>query len=101
MSTPPCRSCGSEGLRPFLSLGDTPLADALVKPADAGGPEGRYPLEVAFCPGDWNGQNGVTPVDYRAFRNDWSAGGADFNGDQATDMQDYVEFLAAYQAGCP
>jgi SAM-dependent methyltransferase len=50
VSTPPCRSCGSDGLRPFLSLGDTPLADALVKPADAGGPEGRYPLEVAFCP---------------------------------------------------
>ncbi len=49
-STPPCRSCGNDGLMPFLDLGATPLSDALV-------PEGRveerdpeFPLEVAFCP---------------------------------------------------
>lgn len=43
-----CRSCGSPALRVFLSLGETPLADALV-PADFEGEEDRYPLDVAFC----------------------------------------------------
>ena len=43
-----CRSCGAEGLRPFLSLGETPLADALVRP-ELDAPEARFPLEVAFC----------------------------------------------------
>ncbi|MCP4435794.1 MAG: class I SAM-dependent methyltransferase [Actinomycetia bacterium] len=47
---PPCRSCGANDLELFLSLGDTPLADALVKPEDVDRPEGQYPLEVAFCP---------------------------------------------------
>lgn len=42
-----CRSCGSPGLRLFLSLGDTPLADALVEPGRQ--EEDRYPLDVAFC----------------------------------------------------
>jgi SAM-dependent methyltransferase len=36
---------------PFLDLGRTPLADALVKPDELDGPEERFPLEVAFCPG--------------------------------------------------
>jgi SAM-dependent methyltransferase len=45
-----CRSCRLEGLRPFLSLGKTPLADALVRPEDLGEIEARYPLDVAFCP---------------------------------------------------
>jgi SAM-dependent methyltransferase len=34
----------------FLSLGTTPLADALVAPERAGEPEERFPLDVAFCP---------------------------------------------------
>jgi SAM-dependent methyltransferase len=45
-----CRSCGSDRLRTFLSLGETPLADALLAPEDLNGPEPRYPLDVAFCP---------------------------------------------------
>ena len=45
-----CRSCHGSTLRPFLSLGSTPLADALVAPGDWGGEE-RFPLEVAFCVG--------------------------------------------------
>ena len=45
-----CRSCGSEGLLGFLSLGPTPLTDAYVPPDRAGEPEARYPLDVAFCP---------------------------------------------------
>jgi SAM-dependent methyltransferase len=44
-----CRSCGSEGLLAFLSLGPTPLTDAYVSPEQAGEPEPRYPLDVAFC----------------------------------------------------
>jgi SAM-dependent methyltransferase len=47
---PTCRSCGSRGLRTFLSLGKTPLADALVEPDAAAGVEPRFPLDVAFCP---------------------------------------------------
>ena len=43
-----CRSCGAPVGAPFLDLGETPLADALVDPARAGG-EDRFPLAVAFC----------------------------------------------------
>ena len=45
-----CRSCRTPGLRPFLSLGKTPLADALVVPERVAEPEARFPLDVAFCP---------------------------------------------------
>lgn len=45
-----CRSCGSDALEVFLSLGTTPLADALVAPERLGEPEPRFPLDVAFCP---------------------------------------------------
>jgi len=47
---PPCRSCGDEGLLPFLDLGSTPLSDALVPPERADQPDDEYPLEVTFCP---------------------------------------------------
>jgi SAM-dependent methyltransferase len=46
----PCRSCGEPGLRPFLSLGKTPLADALLTTATLSEEEPRFPLDVAFCP---------------------------------------------------
>jgi SAM-dependent methyltransferase len=45
-----CRSCREPGLRPFLSLGKTPLADALLTEASLSEPEPRFPLDVAFCP---------------------------------------------------
>jgi SAM-dependent methyltransferase len=45
-----CRSCGGRDLEVFLSLGELPLADALLRPEDAGSPEPRFPLDVAFCP---------------------------------------------------
>jgi SAM-dependent methyltransferase len=48
MST--CRSCGADGLESFLSLGEQPLADGLLRADDLTRPEPRYPLEVAFCP---------------------------------------------------
>jgi SAM-dependent methyltransferase len=44
-----CRSCGSTDLTTFLSLGDLPLADGLLREEDLSAPEGRYPLDVAFC----------------------------------------------------
>jgi SAM-dependent methyltransferase len=47
---PACRSCGSSDLEPFLDLGATPLADALVSSDMLGVEEARYPLEIAFCP---------------------------------------------------
>ncbi|MGH2683939.1 MAG: methyltransferase domain-containing protein, partial [Actinomycetota bacterium] len=50
MTAHACRSCGERGLRTFLSLGTTPLADALVSPRNAEEPEPRFPLDVAFCP---------------------------------------------------
>ncbi len=45
-----CRLCGEARLETFLSLGRTPLADALVRPEAAGLPEERFSLDVAFCP---------------------------------------------------
>ena len=45
---PSCRSCGGGRLEVFLSLGDLPLADALLR--DPGEPEARFQLDVAFCP---------------------------------------------------
>jgi SAM-dependent methyltransferase len=47
---PVCRSCGGSRLKPFLSLGKTPLADALVPVERLEAAEARYPLDVAFCP---------------------------------------------------
>jgi SAM-dependent methyltransferase len=44
-----CRSCGSAALRPFLSLGRMPIANALLAEADLARKEARYPLEVGFC----------------------------------------------------
>lgn len=44
-----CRACGASGLRLVLSLGRTPLANALLRPEQVGAPEPRYPLDLAFC----------------------------------------------------
>lgn len=43
-----CRSCGTSGLHPILDLGSTPLANALLDPADAG-VEGVFPLKLVLC----------------------------------------------------
>lgn len=47
---PPCRSCGSQRLQLILSLGQTPLANALLTAEQITEPEPVYPLELAFCP---------------------------------------------------
>jgi SAM-dependent methyltransferase len=44
-----CRSCGAPQLRPVLSLGSTPLADALPTAEQLGEPEISVPLDVVFC----------------------------------------------------
>jgi len=45
-----CRSCGASPLAAVLSLGETPLANALLREEDLGSVEPRYPLDLAFCP---------------------------------------------------
>lgn len=45
-----CRSCEKPDLRTILSLGRTPLANALLTEDQLGQPEATYPLDLAFCP---------------------------------------------------
>ena len=45
----PCRSCGHTDLKPILSLGRTPLADALLTEEQLGLPELIVPLDWVFC----------------------------------------------------
>lgn len=44
-----CRSCGSNQLSLFLSLGNHPLANALLTADKLGQPEQTYPLDVVLC----------------------------------------------------
>lgn len=44
-----CRACGAGGLDPILSLGRTPLANALLTKDQLEADEPTYPLELAFC----------------------------------------------------
>lgn len=45
-----CRSCGHDELIPVLNLGETPLADRLLKEEQLSQPELIVPLELVFCP---------------------------------------------------
>src|SRR5262245_1374723 len=45
-----CRSCGAAPLADVLSLGRTPLANALRDRAALARPEPTFPLDLAFCP---------------------------------------------------
>lgn len=44
-----CRSCGNTDLHNVLSLGRTPLANALLTGKEAGETEETYPLDLVFC----------------------------------------------------
>jgi SAM-dependent methyltransferase len=44
-----CRSCGASALTPVLSLGTTPVANALVDPDRAPAADPAFPLEIVFC----------------------------------------------------
>src|ERR671932_73878 len=45
-----CRSCGKTGLVNVFSLGQTPLANALLTEEQLQQPEQIYPLDLTFCP---------------------------------------------------
>jgi hypothetical protein len=45
-----CRSCGNPNLKPILSFGCTPLADALLEEEQLKKPELMVPLDLVFCP---------------------------------------------------
>lgn len=44
-----CRSCGGSAPRPFLSLGETPIANSLLTEDRLAASEPRFPLGVGFC----------------------------------------------------
>lgn len=50
LALPVCRSCNCDDLRLILSLGRTPLANALLTEEQLQEPEPLYPLDLAFCP---------------------------------------------------
>lgn len=50
-AVPVCRSCSGRSLAEILDLGRVPLANALLAESQLGEPEGRFPLELMFCPG--------------------------------------------------
>lgn len=45
-----CRTCGHDDLKTILSLGYTPLANALLTEEKLGQPDDTYPLDLVFCP---------------------------------------------------
>lgn len=49
-SSPMCRSCGQTDLKLVLSLGKTPLANALLTAEQLERSESTFPLDLAFCP---------------------------------------------------
>ena len=44
-----CRSCDSTAIEPILSLGDVPLANAILTREQLALPEARFPLDLVFC----------------------------------------------------
>jgi SAM-dependent methyltransferase len=44
-----CRGCNAELARPFLDLGNTPLANSYLKPDQNGTVEEQFPLAVSYC----------------------------------------------------
>ena len=48
-----CRSCGSTDAALILDLGQQPLANNLLAPADLAKPEPKFPLRLAVCKSCW------------------------------------------------
>ncbi len=44
-----CRGCNQSNLRPFLHLGDQPLANSFLKKPEEFADEQKFPLDVYFC----------------------------------------------------
>jgi len=49
MAAKTCISCGASTLQPVMSLGTTPLANALLTKEGLAAPEARFPLDLVFC----------------------------------------------------
>jgi SAM-dependent methyltransferase len=49
MTIAACRACGGSELVPVLSLGETPLANALLTQSMLGAAERKFPLDVVLC----------------------------------------------------
>lgn len=49
MDKPACRFCAAPLTRSFIDLGEMPLANAYVDPADTARPDRRYPLHARVC----------------------------------------------------
>ena len=47
---PTCRSCGYPKLEQIIDLGETPLADRLLREDQLSTPEVTAPLELEYCP---------------------------------------------------
>lgn len=45
-----CRSCGGNELQHIMSLGEIPLANALLTGEQINQPEEKYPLNLVYCP---------------------------------------------------
>jgi hypothetical protein len=45
-----CRACGEQSVLPVLSLGNIPLANALLLPEELSLSEEMFPLDLVFCP---------------------------------------------------
>ena len=48
-----CRSCGSTNAAHILDLGQQPLANNLLTPADLAKKEPKFPLRLAVCKSCW------------------------------------------------
>ena len=64
-----CRACGGGALSPVLSLGETPLANALLSQAELAVPEERFPLDLVYCNGCTLLQITCTVSPEKLFRN--------------------------------
>lgn len=49
-SSPICRACGHDALKPIISFGETTLADALLTKEQLSQEEYTAPLDLVFCP---------------------------------------------------
>lgn len=62
----------------------------------------QFSMQPASCPADFNGDGAVNVLDFVAFQVAWQAmdGNADCNGDGSFNVLDFVCFQGVFQAGC-
>lgn len=66
-------------------------------------PANRMTLLRNRCPADFSGDGALNVNDFVAFQSAFAAHGpaADFNRDGMFDVNDFISFLSGYAAGCP